>query len=570
MCSVVANFVRVLILFAIGVILLIVSIALNAVTLSTINKRFDEIKNADGQTTVSVGSTIRTTTQPSSSSGNLSDSIRIADLMYHLNALQRIANGSSNTRAIGTRGFNETVDYIFNYLTANASSLSVDRESFQVKNFTVKGNPILILSSNDSNRTFTYSTNLARSDFTYANYSAQIALTEFNLTVVPNYGCDPTDWQHVTGRAALVVLGGLCTFAEKGELANKYNASALLYYNHGLTTASLAPVIARLRQANKLPAVCLSYAAGQELVRAANMTNSASIWLQIEIENYLPFRVENVCADTKEGNMSETIVIGGHIDSVPAGPGINDNGSGAMAILVLATNLARLYQSGNYVKYKYRVRFCWWAAEEIGLVGAIHHVQQAQNSSATIGNRLQDYLINLNYDMLGSPNYMLGIYNGRSAKPGTPLSALNGSIRISETFRSWFDQNNLPWDYTDFSGRSDYGPFLAAGIVAGGLFSGADETKTPEQRSRYEEKLGLGQGGLAGATLDPCYHKACDTSDNINQLGYEKMVQAAAYILEYLGRLDDLPTWLYPNGRQKTELPENYSPNSDYFRDIDS
>ncbi|CAF5225192.1 unnamed protein product, partial [Rotaria magnacalcarata] len=102
MCSVVTNFVRVLILFAIGVILLIVSIALNAVTLSTINKRFDEIKNADGQTTVSVGSTIRTTTQPSSSSGNLSDSIRIADLMYHLNALQRIANGSSNTRAIGT------------------------------------------------------------------------------------------------------------------------------------------------------------------------------------------------------------------------------------------------------------------------------------------------------------------------------------------------------------------------------------------------------------------------------------------------------------------------------------
>ncbi|CAF3227333.1 unnamed protein product [Rotaria socialis] len=569
MCSVVGSFVRILILFAIGVVLLIVSIALNAATLSTINKRFDEIKNANGQTTVSIGSTTRTTTQPPSSSGNLTDSIRIADLMYHLNELQRIANDASNTRAIGTRGFSETVNYIYNYLAVNAPNLNVVRQPFLVKNFTVKGNPILILSSGGSNRTFTYSTNLARSDFTYANYSAPIALTEFNLTVVPNYGCDPADWQNVAGQAALVVLGGICTFAEKCELANKYNASALLYYNHGLTTASLAPVIARLRQVNTLPAVCLSYAAGQELVRAANMT-SASIWLQIEIENYPPFMIENVCANTKEGNINETIVIGGHSDSVPAGPGINDNGSGAMAILVLATNLARLYQSGNYIKYKYRVRFCWWAAEEIGLVGAIYHAQQAQNSSAIIGNRLQDYLINLNYDMLGSPNYMLGVYNGSSAKPGTPPSARNGSIRISETFSSWFDRNNLPWDYTDFSGRSDYGPFLAAGIVAGGLFSGADETKTPEQRARYEEKLGLGQGGLAGAILDPCYHKACDTTDNINQLGYEKMVQAAAYMLEYLGRLDDLPTWLYPNGRQTTELPENYFPNSDYFRDVDS
>jgi aminopeptidase Y len=184
--------------------------------------------------------------------------------------------------------------------------------------------------------------------------------------------------------------------------------------------------------------------------------------------------------------------------------------------------------------------------------------------NSTPGNRLQDYLINLNYDMLGSPNYFFGIYNGSSAKPDTPPNALNGSIRISETFRNWFVGQNLPWDYTDFSGRSDYGPFLAAGTVAGGLFSGADETKTSEQRSRYES-LGQGQGGLAGAILDPCYHRACDTVDNINQFAYEKMVQAAAYILEYLGRMNNLEEWLYPNGRSQARLPDNYFPNSDYF-----
>lgn len=213
----------------------------------------------------------------------------------------------------------------------------------------------------------------------------------------------------------------------------------------------------------------------------------------------------------------------------------------------MATNLARLYQTGNYPKYKYRVRFCWWAAEEIGLVGSIYHAQQAQNSSSTIGNRIQDYLVNLNYDMLGSPNFLLGIYDGRTAKANTPLSAINGSIRISETFRNWFEEKNLPWDYTEFSGRSDYGPFLAAGIVSGGLLSGADETKTPEQKTRYDAKLN--QGGLAGAILDPCYHKSCDTVDNINQVGYEKMVQAAAHVLEFLGQKDNLAAWLYPNGR---------------------
>jgi Zn-dependent M28 family amino/carboxypeptidase len=232
----------------------------------------------------------------------------------------------------------------------------------------------------------------------------------------------------------------------------------------------------------------------------------------------------------------------------------------------LAANLARLYQAGNYTKYKYRVRFCWWGAEEIGLVGSIYHVQQAQNSS-TPGKRLQDYLINLNFDMLGSPNYIFGIYNGQTAKTGTSETAKNASVRITETFRNWFNNQSLPSDNTNFDGRSDYGPFLAAGIAAGGLFSGADETKTSDQRSIYEAKLGKGRGGLAGAILDPCYHKACDTVDNIDQFGYEKMVQAAAYMVEYLGQHSNLTGWLYPTGRSPVRLSDDYFPNSDYFRE---
>jgi Zn-dependent M28 family amino/carboxypeptidase len=224
------------------------------------------------------------------------------------------------------------------------------------------------------------------------------------------------------------------------------------------------------------------------------------------------------------------------------------SGSGSAANLGLAIALARLFQTSTYAKYKYRVRFCWWGAEEIGLLGSDDHVKKA-NTSTVIGERLSDYLINLNYDMLGSPNYIFGIYEGRTANANTPTHALPGSNKITAVFKEWFDQQNLPWDYTDFSGRSDYGPFLAEGIVAGGLFAGADETKTQEQRDRYDQMLGQGTGGIAGAIQDPCYHQACDSIQNINEFAYEKMVQATAYILEYLARQDDLKGWLYPNGR---------------------
>jgi aminopeptidase Y len=301
----------------IGVLALfgIVTFALAAATLGTLNKQYGEIKDIISGLT---------TTQPSLNS-ILVQSVRIEDLMNHLDQLQRIASSSGNTRAIGTSGFQGTLDYIENYLVNNAPELNVFRQSFLIKNFTVRGSPTLILSVNGSNIPFIYLPNLPKSDFTYVNYSASINLTQLNLAIVLNNGCNDSDWQNVAGRAALVMAGGTCTYAEKGVFANEKNASALLFYNNGLTSSNLAPVIVRLRQTNRLPALFLSYATGQKLIAEANRTG-VSIWLSIELENYSPFNVENICADTKDGNSSETIVIGSHSDSVPAGPGINDNG----------------------------------------------------------------------------------------------------------------------------------------------------------------------------------------------------------------------------------------------------
>ena len=330
-------------LIALGVIGLfgIITFALSAATLGTLNKRLDTIEKkltqaaivttastqstttATNTSTVSAQSTTTTTTRPSLNA-ILAEAIRIEEVMSHLNALQSIANSTGNTRAIGTPGFERTLDYIENYLKNNISGLNVSRQEFMVKNFTVSGTPTLITFGDSLNKTFIYSTNLSRSEFTYVNYSAPINSTNFTLTVVPNFGCSQSDWASVAGQAALVIAGGTCTYAEKGVFANDNNASALLFYNNGATTTNLAPAIVRLRQANKLPALFLSYAAGQQLVDAANISR-ISVKLDIQLENFPPFPVNNICADT-EGNASETIVVGSHSDSVPAGPGINDNG----------------------------------------------------------------------------------------------------------------------------------------------------------------------------------------------------------------------------------------------------
>ncbi|CAF3463202.1 unnamed protein product [Rotaria sp. Silwood1] len=511
----------------------IVTLALAAATLGTLNKRFDSIVSTS------------TTNKPNLNS-ILAETIQIEDLMTHLRQLQRIANESNGTRAINTRGFNETVNYIEKYLKDQGTVLKVMRETFQIRNFAIGPDPILLSLINGTEKNYTYSSKLARSDFTYVIYTTSTNFSDYVRVInIPNFGCAKNEWQNATGLVALVKAGGQCTYAEKGILAGKNGVMALLFYNDGETNANLAPISARLRETNKLPALYLSYAAGQALADASLFT-TVMVKISIQLQNLGTFPVDNICADTTDGDISKTIVVGSHSDSVPAGPGINDNGSGTAANLVLAANLARLYRTTNYTKYKYRVRFCWWAAEEIGLAGSSYHLQKAQNTT-TPGERRSDYLINLNFDMAGSPNFIFGIYDANTAPSETPPQAIPGSIKVTELYRDWFIGQNLPWDYRAFNGRSDYGPFLEACIAAGGVATGSDAVKTAVQREKYRQLVGENNAGFAGAILDPCYHQACDTLANIHQFGYEKLIQAAAYGLEYLGQHPNLSEWLYPN-----------------------
>ncbi|XAS65678.1 M20/M25/M40 family metallo-hydrolase [Micrococcaceae bacterium Sec5.8] len=215
----------------------------------------------------------------------------------------------------------------------------------------------------------------------------------------------------------------------------------------------------------------------------------------------------NIIADTG-GSAEHTVVVGGHLDSVREGPGINDNGSGVAAIL----EIARWMKETGFTPAN-RIRFAFWGGEEDGLYGSEHYVDEL--STAEKGQTMA----NLNVDMMASPNGVRSVHDGDGSEFGDAGPA--GSKQIEEVFLGFFQANSLPAESTVFDGGSDYDPFLQAGIPAGGLFSGDVEEKTRAQVQSF--------GGVAGKVLDSCYHQACDTTGNIDAVLLKDMAAALAY-----------------------------------------
>ncbi len=203
----------------------------------------------------------------------------------------------------------------------------------------------------------------------------------------------------------------------------------------------------------------------------------------------------NVIAELPGKNFDNVVMAGAHLDSVIAGPGINDNGSGSAALLETALMMANSNLPNT-------LRFAWWAGEEQGLIGSTDYV--AGLSQAEL-DRIALYM---NYDMVGSPNYIFMVYDADESTFEAPVVVPPGSGAIEDIYESYYTAVGEPYDDTEFSGRSDYQAFILAGIPSSGLFTGAEEIKTEEQEAIW--------GGTAGEQFDPCYHKACDTYDNVD------------------------------------------------------
>jgi len=247
----------------------------------------------------------------------------------------------------------------------------------------------------------------------------------------------------------------------------------------------------------------------------------------------------NLIFESVLGNPNDIVVIGAHSDGVEEGPGNNDNGSGTSTILEIALQLAI-----NNIRPIQKVKFAFWAAEEMGLLGSYHYVRSLTNEEAS------KIVLNLNFDMLGSPNYKRAIYYGGAETVDPRIRRQSGNIQ--KVFELHYNNLGLEFDLTPFDGRSDYGPFIERFIPAGGLATGAEKIKTEEQRRKF--------GGFAGMAFDPCYHKNCDDFGNIHRLGIHEMAQAAAFTTHYLSTIQNIRTFLQrPLNNERIVLPKDFN-----------
>ncbi|GGX73295.1 M28 family metallopeptidase [Streptomyces fructofermentans] len=205
----------------------------------------------------------------------------------------------------------------------------------------------------------------------------------------------------------------------------------------------------------------------------------------------------NLIADWPGGDANQVVMAGSHLDSVSSGAGINDNGSGSAAVLEAALTVSRT----QYRPTKH-LRFAWWGAEELGMVGSRYYVNSLSTANRA---RISGYL---NFDMIGSPNPGYFVYDDNPA--------------IEKTFKDYFTGIGVPTEIeTEGDGRSDHAPFKSAGVPVGGLFTGASNSKTAAQAAKW--------GGTAGTAFDRCYHSSCDTTSNINDTALNRNSDALAY-----------------------------------------
>jgi Zn-dependent M28 family amino/carboxypeptidase len=220
-----------------------------------------------------------------------------------------------------------------------------------------------------------------------------------------------------------------------------------------------------------IPVVGVSYADGVTL-SAAGTTASVTTSTESDVR-----QAKNVFAESPGGNADNVVMAGAHLDSVIAGPGINDNGSGSAALIEVAQQMKR-------VRTPNKLRFAWWGAEELGLIGSNYYV-------ANLPQPERDKIaLYLNFDMVGSPNFVRFVYDGDQSSFPAPVAVPEGSVQIEDLFEQYFTSQGQPYEDTAFSGRSDYQAFILNGIPSGGLFTGAEGVKTDAQAAIW--------GGTAG------------------------------------------------------------------------
>ncbi|MCD9623970.1 M20/M25/M40 family metallo-hydrolase [Rhabdothermincola salaria] len=416
--------------------------------------------------------------------------VSAADITGHLEAFQAIADANDGTRAFDTPGYQASVDYVVQRL--EAAGFEAEIHEFVVPDAPIRAAAPVVERTAPTARTYVEGT-----DYEMPFPNSPIAV-EGDLHVVED-GCDADQWEAVpAGTVVLVATSPDCPVLDEVGDAGRVDAVGVLVApGDGAGAPPDDLDLDGLPFYIQLATMSVSGDVATELALLAE-TDTVRMALDPGID-LGPVTSYNVLADWP-GTTDEVVIVGGHLDSVPDGPGINDNGSGAAGVLALAERFAATNPATDRT-----VRFAFWGAEETppALLGSTAYVASRTPAELTA------IVAYLNVDMIGSPNWMRGVTDP-AAFPDAAHAP--GSQAITDAFVEHFAADGKPvWPFT-WNGNSDDYPFALAGIPTGGLTTGAGgnptQLKTPEQAALF--------GGTAGEYFDACYHDACDDLTNVD------------------------------------------------------
>ena len=414
----------------------------------------------------------------------LTECIRVDQVRAHQAAFQAIADANGGNRAAGLPGYTASVEYVVDKLEAAGWDVTLDEFEYE---FTP---PSVLQQLTPVNATYETGA-FAGSGF--GTVTANVVAVDINLVPprATTSGCEAADFAGFPAGSIALIQRGTCTFAVKAVNAQAAGASAVIIFNQGNDPTREGLIVGTLIPGGEgvtIPVVGASFANGAALAQAGSTA-------RIVVDPPESRPQVNVIAELPGRNDDNVVMAGAHLDSVQAGPGIQDNGSGSAALLEVAEQLAN-------TKPQNTLRFAWWGAEEDGLLGSTAYVEGLSDEE------LARIALYLNFDMVGSPNYIFMTQDADQSSFVAPVAVPDGSVAIEDLFESFYTLRNEPYDDAAFDGRSDYQAFILNDIPAGGLFTGAEVPKTAEQQAIW--------GGSVGAQLDPCYQLACDTLANVN------------------------------------------------------
>ena len=365
------------------------------------------------------------TAPPDVDSTRLEQLVTVEGIVEHQQALQHIADLNGGTRYTRTSGYTASAAYVKSTLEKAGYDAHYEMFNMPVWNETA---PPVLQQVSPTNKTYVAGSaaddNSPSVDFIAFEHSPTKSLT--NVRVVPTddivipspggttSGCEMSDFPTTTKDAVSLIQRGTCAFTQKLDNAVEAGAVGVILFNEGDTAGRRNALFRSAPPGYPLPAVLSSFAVGEELYNAfkagqnptVNLATTASRSRR-SIRTWLP-RPSVVTPN-------HIVLLGAHLDSVPAGPGVNDDGSGTAFQLELAEQLAR---AGTPPRNK--IRFLWFGGEEDGLVGSQYYAAHLSDAEVARIDMMLDT------DMIASPNFARLVYDGDGSTFGSEISGPAG------------------------------------------------------------------------------------------------------------------------------------------------